>query len=291
MDCTEITDDAVSSIATHCALATDVNLSGCPNISDSGIGSLSSHLQLHTLRIARCKGLTDYALKLIATKCTALARLDCSHGNFTGKHVAHLAALKGAPLVELKLAGAPIPADVFIQTFFSLNLTQLEELDISDTHHLTDSCLAALVGSCTGSSSSSVAGAEASSATSSAASSASSTPREMSVHHLSDSSDDAASTASGSPTSTHGDLPQLHQQQQHRQHTFQPQTPQLRYLNVSSSAHITDDGIQHISSTISQLSEIHLARCPQLSSRTLVILGTYYTKVQQLPFSLLIYLN
>lgn len=105
--CAQIDAEVLSLMVESFARLEFLDVSGCPRVNDTVLDALSQHCpSLKGLRLGRCIGVTPLGLKAVCEKCPELQILDLQ-GN------AVFSDTEMAPLLK--------------------SLTQLEELDLSDT--------------------------------------------------------------------------------------------------------------------------------------------------------------
>jgi F-box/leucine-rich repeat protein 2/20 len=101
-NCTEITDYAAEAIAKARKLQS-LKLVKCKQITDMGLGCIAVGCnKLQTLNLRWCVGVTDLGVELVAVKCKELRNLDLSYSQITNKCLAsikHLNHLENLALV------------------------------------------------------------------------------------------------------------------------------------------------------------------------------------------------
>ncbi|OWM90654.1 F-box/LRR-repeat protein 20 [Punica granatum] len=84
LDCYEVKDESIISLATYCKNLETLVISGCKDISDEAMKSLASACgsSLRKLRMDWCLSISDCALSCILTQCRSLEALDigCCEG-------------------------------------------------------------------------------------------------------------------------------------------------------------------------------------------------------------------
>ncbi|GLJ15214.1 hypothetical protein SUGI_0248700 [Cryptomeria japonica] len=131
-NCTEFTDYAAEAIA-HAQNLQSLKLVKCKQISDMGLGCIAVGCRkLHTLSLKWCVGVTDLGVQLVAVKCKELRNLDISYLQITNKCLESLTCL--SHLENLALVGCVRVGD---EGLIYLRNKSLQGLDVSKCRNIS----------------------------------------------------------------------------------------------------------------------------------------------------------
>ncbi len=143
-----LTNVELGMLANCCPQLTNISLSGCYRITDSGLDTLARGCpQLSSLDLAQCKQITNIGLDALVRGCPKLSSLDLSQcKQITGSGITAL--LKGCPnLANLNLWGCDQIKDNELITL-AQSRPNLSSLDLSWCTQITDIGLRALAEGC-----------------------------------------------------------------------------------------------------------------------------------------------
>ncbi|GLJ45460.1 hypothetical protein SUGI_0957330 [Cryptomeria japonica] len=131
-NCTEFTDYAAEALGNAQNLQS-LKLVKCKQITDMGLGCIAIGCgKLETLNLKWCVGLTDLGVELIAVKCKELRNLDLSYLQITNKCLESLTHL--SCLENLTLVGCVSVGD---EGLVYLRSKSLQGLDVSKCHNIS----------------------------------------------------------------------------------------------------------------------------------------------------------
>lgn len=114
-NCPNVSDDAMAALARYCYNLTHLRAARCSRITDAGIGQIATIKALQALDISHCPNISDYAFKLVTSKCSVLTDFVAPNCLFTGAHIVHLEWLASSNLRVLDISGSPLHPEVWIK--------------------------------------------------------------------------------------------------------------------------------------------------------------------------------
>jgi hypothetical protein len=129
----DVTDESIISIATHCTGLLLLNIGFCLLLTDASLLSIANHCpRLQELDVSGCEHLTDVSLISISTNCTSLEILRISHTNF-GNNGLYSMATHCKKLRLLNVLHSSV-WNYFNNPWTNESLKSLEELNVSYTN-------------------------------------------------------------------------------------------------------------------------------------------------------------
>ncbi|KAF7816191.1 F-box/LRR-repeat protein 3-like isoform X1 [Senna tora] len=139
------TRKGLSTLASNCSCLIEIDLSNRTDLTDSGLRAIGEAKNLETLRLTRCKSITDMGIACVAVSCTKLRSIClrwCLHVSDFG---VGLIALKCKEMRNLDLSYLPITEKCLPPIF---QLEHLEDLVLENCLGIDDDGLASLKKCC-----------------------------------------------------------------------------------------------------------------------------------------------